>query len=196
MIIPIPCVIVAGGKSSRMGSDKALLPFGGFKTLTQYQIKRIAPWFQSLHVSCKSRDKFDFDASFIVDTKEFSEFSPLVAIYSILKKFSTPVCILSVDTPFVRQEVFLKMYQSLSKDTDAIIARTNGKSHQLCAIYSPSLLPKIEKNLKKNQHKIRELFVDSNIKYIDFGDEIAFINLNRKDEYQKALDLLKKAKND
>lgn len=41
MLLDIPCVIFAGGKSSRMGEDKALLPFGNFKTLTQYQLTRL-----------------------------------------------------------------------------------------------------------------------------------------------------------
>ena len=48
-MLDIPCVIVAGGKSSRMGRDKALLPFGSFPTLTQYQLARLQNNFSSLH---------------------------------------------------------------------------------------------------------------------------------------------------
>jgi len=35
-------IIFAGGKSSRMGRDKALLPFGGYDTLTEYQYRRLS----------------------------------------------------------------------------------------------------------------------------------------------------------
>lgn len=59
--VPLPLVIIAGGKSSRMGSDKALLPFGGCATLTQFQLQRLKPFFQSLHVSAKSRAAFGTD---------------------------------------------------------------------------------------------------------------------------------------
>ena len=110
--IPLPLVIVAGGKSSRMGSDKALLPFGNFKTLTQFQLHRLKPYFSSIHVSSKSKEKFDFDASFIEDSSKYSEHSPLVALLSILEFFKTPVCVLSVDTPFVTPEIFEKLYEN------------------------------------------------------------------------------------
>ena len=185
MILPLPCIIVAGGKSSRMGSDKALLPFGQSETLTQYQLKRIDGWFQSVHVSCKNRDKFDFDASFIEDVKEFDEFSPLVALYSILKKIQAPVAILSVDTPFVNKEVYDKLYRYIL-DFDAVIAKSPFGSHQLCALYSPEILQTLKEQIMQDNHKIRDLLAKIKTKYIDFDDDELFTNLNRPDEYKKA----------
>ena len=185
MILPLPCVIVAGGKSSRMGSDKALLPFGKYKTLTQYQLQRVTPWFKSVHVSCKNRDKFSFDASFIEDTKEFDEFSPLVALYSILNTLQTPVAILSVDTPFVSKEVYDKLYSYIS-DFDALIAKSPFGSHQLCAIYSPAILQILRENITQNDHKIRNLLAKIKTKYVNFDDDELFTNLNRPDDYKKA----------
>ncbi len=185
MILPLPCVIVAGGKSSRMGSDKALLPFGQSNTLTQYQLKRVSGWFQSVHVSCKNRDKFDFDASFIEDVKEFDEFSPLIALYSILKKIQAPVAILSVDTPFVNKEVYDKLYRYIL-DFDAVIAKSPFGSHQLCALYSHKILQTLEKQIIQDNHKIRDLLAKIKTKYIDFDDDELFTNLNRPDEYKKA----------
>ena len=45
------CVILAGGKSSRMGQDKTLLPFGGFKTLTHYEVAKFSKVFEEVYVS-------------------------------------------------------------------------------------------------------------------------------------------------
>ncbi|MDP1784432.1 MAG: NTP transferase domain-containing protein, partial [Sulfuricurvum sp.] len=42
MLFDLPCILFAGGKSSRMGSDKSLLPFGGYPTLAQYQYERLS----------------------------------------------------------------------------------------------------------------------------------------------------------
>lgn len=187
--IPLPLVIVAGGKSSRMGSDKALLPFGDFKTLTEYQLHRLKPYFDSLHISTKSKEKFDFEASFIEDDKTYTEHSPLVALLSILEHFKTPVCILSVDTPFVTPEVFEKLYKQLG-DNDAVIATSPCSTHQLCAIYAPSIIEKIRPLLAKNEHKIRLVLSQSHTHYVTFEDDALFLNLNHPDEYQKAQELL------
>ena len=184
-MLDLPCVIVAGGRSSRMGSDKALLPFGSFDTLTQFQLDRHKNNFASLHVSCKTKDKFEFQADFIEDTKEFDEYSPLIALYSILKEFDTPVCILSVDTPFVTLEVYEKLF-TCKDDFDIVIARSPYGSHQLCAIYSPSILPVLEQQIKDNNHKIRNMLELVKTKYVDFPDDEFFTNLNKPEDYKKA----------
>lgn len=188
--IPLPLVIIAGGKSSRMGSDKALLPFGGFKTLSEYQLHRLKPYFSSLHISAKNREKFDFEASFIEDSTHFSEHSPLVALLSILEYFKTPVCVLSVDTPFVTPEIFEKLYENFEQSDDAVIATSPCSSHQLCALYAPSITEKIRALLEQNEHKIRLVLNQSHTKYIAFEQDAPFLNLNYKHEYEKAQELL------
>ena len=184
--IPLPLVIVAGGKSSRMGSDKALLPFGGFHTLTEFQLNRLKPHFESLHVSAKNASKFAFDASFIEDNPTFNTHSPLVALLSILEYFQIPVCILSVDTPFVTPEVFEVLSFHLSEESDAIIATSPCSSHQLCAIYCPSIIPIIRTMIEKNEHKIRTVLEQSRTTYVAFDDDDLFSNLNHPHEYEKA----------
>lgn len=181
----LPLVIVAGGRSSRMGSDKALLPFGSFNTLTQFQLDKHKNNFDSLHVSCKTKEKFDFTANFIEDTTEFDEYSPLIALYSILKEFDKPVCILSVDTPFVTLEVYEKLF-TCKGDFDVVIARSPYGSHQLCAIYSPSILPILKKQIEDDNHKIKNMLKLVKTTYVDFEDDEIFTNLNRPEDYEKA----------
>ena len=184
--IPLPLIILAGGKSSRMGSDKALLPFSTFSTLTEYQLQRFKPCFESIHVSAKNSAKFHFDASFIEDSAQYREHSPLVALLSILEYFQIPVCVLSVDTPFVTPEVFEALYAQLNDESDAIIARSSSMSHQLCAIYSPSIIPIIRTMLEKNEHKIRAVLSQARTHYVSFDDERLFFNLNHPNEYEEA----------
>lgn len=185
MSLNLPCVIVAGGKSSRMGSDKSLLPFGSFPTLTQFQLDKHKDNFASLHVSCKTKDKFDFEADFIEDVSEFDEYSPLIALYSILKRFDNDVCILSVDTPFVTREVYEKLF-TCKEDNDVLIARSPYGSHQLCAIYNPRILPILKQQIQDNNHKIRSMLEKVKTKYIDFDNDTLFTNLNHPEEYKKA----------
>lgn len=185
-MLNIPCVIVAGGKSSRMGRDKSLLPFGSFPTLTQYQLARLQGDFSSLHVSCKDKSKFDFEASFIEDVQEFDAFSPLVALYSILRSFSSPVAILSVDTPFVTVSEFTKLFEALDEQTDIVIARSPFGSHQMCGIYKSHIIQNIKTQILQDNHKIRALFESVHVKYVDFEEDAPFENLNHPEEYEKA----------
>ncbi len=188
--IPLPLVIVAGGKSSRMGSDKALLPFGAFKTLAEYQLARLQPFFERLHVSTKTRDKFDFDASFIEDNTTYTEHSPLVALLSILEYVNKPVCILSVDTPFVTPEIFHALASNLKETTDAVIAVSPSSSHPLCAIYAPSMIAKIKHALQHHNHKMHHLLEQSKTHYVHFKEDAPFLNLNHPEDYTYAKERL------
>lgn len=190
LFIPLPLVIIAGGKSSRMGHDKALLPFGSFATLTQYQLNKMGPHFSSLHVSTKTKDKFAFEASFIEDDTAYEERSPLIAIVSILKQLNTPFCALSVDTPFVGPEIFATLYNSLSPEKEAIVAHSPQGIHPLCAIYTPSLIPAIETMLQQSEHKIQRLLERACSLIVDFEDDKTFLNLNYPEEYEKAKGML------
>lgn len=190
LFIPLPLVIMAGGKSSRMGSDKALLPFGECATLTQFQLQRLKPFFHSIHVSAKSRAKFHFDASFIEDTASYQDHSPLVALLSILEYFQIPVCVLSVDTPFVSPEVFETLYANFNDETDAVIASSVSSSHQLCAIYSPSIIPVIRTMLYQNKHKIRLMLEQIRTVFVTFEDDTLFYNVNHPHEYETAKERL------
>ncbi|WP_228135503.1 NTP transferase domain-containing protein [Halarcobacter anaerophilus] len=78
----IPCVILCGGKSSRMGEDKALLPFSNSDTLSQYQYEKYKPFFKKVYISSKT-NKFDFDANLILDKSNI--YSPIVALKSIFE---------------------------------------------------------------------------------------------------------------
>ena len=116
----IPLIIFAGGKSSRMGQDKALLPFGKYKTLSEFQHKRLSKLFKKVYISAKT-NKFDFEANIIED--KYKESSPLVGIISVFETLNVDkVFILSVDAPFVNKETIDKLMHSNNR-FDAVIAK-------------------------------------------------------------------------
>ena len=59
-------VIFAGGKSSRMGEDKALLPFSNYPTLTEFQHDKLSTLFDDVYISAK-QNNFDFECRVIQD---------------------------------------------------------------------------------------------------------------------------------
>jgi len=185
----IPCVIFAGGKSSRMGEDKALLPFSSFSTLTEFQYHKLSKLFSHVYISTKQSSKFSFNANFIEDID--GDFAPTLGFISAFKNLQVEkIFVISVDTPFITQEIIKTLLEEDSAEYNATIARLDGKIQPMCGIYHRSLLEKFETMQERDEHKLGFLLKNSKTHYIDFDDEKAFLNLNHPHEYKEALNLL------
>lgn len=195
-MINISCVIFAGGKSSRMGEDKALLPFGDFNTLAEFQFNRLSKIFKTVYISCKDKSKFDFlkeneDTKFIEDTTNDSLHAPTAGFVSMYQKLQDELFfVISVDAPFVGEDEIKKIIEADSLSADATIARTESTMHPMCGIYHRSLEKDFFDMLNNDNHKLGFLLKSSNTNFVEFSDETPFLNLNHPHEYEKALKLL------
>jgi len=181
----IPAIIFAGGRSSRMGEDKALLPFEGYKTLSEFQYKKLQKCFHTVYLSSKEK-KFDFECDVIVDT--YTESSPLVALVSIFETLDVEsIFVLSVDAPLVDAQVITKLFQAYDKSYDAIIAQSPNGLQPLCGIYHRSILTLAENAIENNMHRLTKLLDLANTCTVSFEEESLFTNLNYKHEYEKLL---------
>lgn len=184
----IPAVIFAGGKSSRMGRDKSQLPFGGHRSLSEYQYQRLGKYFDTVYLSAKS-DKFDFQCHILED--RYEEHSPLAGLVTVFETLEADaVFILSVDTPFVDKDIIEKLMEQLDSEADVIAARSPSGLEPLCAIYKRSVLPKAKEMLQQGNHRLTHLLESLHTHSVIFESEEMFFNLNHPDEYNKALRLL------
>ena len=190
-MIDIPCVIFAGGKSSRMGEDKALLPFSNSPTLTQFQLQKLQKLFKYVYISCKNKDKFDFEANFIEDVKTDNIFAPTTGFIAVFKELEAKsFFVISVDTPFISKNVIEKIIENDNPHAEATIARLACGIQPMCGIYHRSLKNKFIKMLDADNHKLGFLLKNSDTTYVDFEDEKPFLNLNNPYEYKEALTLV------
>lgn len=178
------CVILCGGKSSRMGQDKSKLMLKN-QTLIQFQVDKFSKIFKSVYVSAKE-DKFENHFNLIKDSLEFKIYSPMLALYSILSNFKNEfVFILSVDSPKVSKNELLKMLPFLEQNYKIILVKTPLYKHPLCGFYHSSLAQTCKKFLEKDEQKIGLLFSKIKTKFVEFENEDAFLNLNFYEEYEK-----------
>ncbi|MBP9494619.1 MAG: molybdenum cofactor guanylyltransferase MobA [Erysipelatoclostridium sp.] len=181
----ISCVILCGGKSSRMGEDKSLLPFSSSKTLTQFQYQRLKPLFKNIYLSSKT-NKFDFigENELILDTNK-NVFSPILALDTIFDKLQNQkIFIITVDTPFVSKETITKLINE-SNNVDICVAQTE-KTHNLCGVFSSNIRSSIKNMIDEDIHKIGYLIKNNKFKIVEFKDNDEFLNINNKIDYEKS----------
>lgn len=167
-----------------MGEDKSLLPFKEFDTLIEYQHSKLSKVFNTIFISSKN-NKFNFDAQLLIDESQ-EVYSPMIALKSILNNLQEEkVFITTVDVPFIEINTFKELV-SQSTSYDITIAQDDNNTHNLCGVFSKSLLPLIANLLNEDIHKINTLIRSSNnYKKILFNNAEQFANINTKDEYNK-----------
>jgi len=181
----ITAIILAGGKSLRMGTDKALLGIGG-QPLLQRAIDFCRPWCQTILVSSNEPEHRKFGCVSIPD--EIQNCGPLGGIYSGLQKSETDWnFVLSIDTPFV-EPAFFTFLVSATLNCDAIIPRHNKGVEPLIALYHKRCSPEILKQLKSGHFKTRDFLKTVNTCFVDSQNWVdqhprIFFNLNRPEDF-------------
>ncbi|MBR8462232.1 NTP transferase domain-containing protein [Campylobacter sp. faydin G-140] len=181
------CVVLAGGKSSRMGRDKTLLPFGDFATLTHFNAHKLGNIFNNVYVSSKL-DKFNPPLTLIKDLND-SDFSPMLAIFSILSQFKNEnehIFIIPADMPFVSENTIRELYK-FRENFDMVIAQDDKYTHSLCGFFSPNLSIYAKELYEKGEHKIGLLRDLCKCKKVKFANSDEFFNVNNPSEYEEAV---------
>src|SRR2546423_14435993 len=141
----VTAFVLAGGKSTRMGRDKAFLEFKG-RILLARALELAAGVADDVRIVGGPR-KFAAFGRVIEDI--YRERGPLGGIHAALKSSSTRLnLMLAVDLPFVQPE-FLKYLISVARETKAMVAvpRAGDGLQPLCAVYPQKIAPAAEQLL-------------------------------------------------
>ena len=183
-------VILAGGKSSRMGSNKALLDFGG-KPLIHVLVDRILPLTDHILISSNDAESYGF-LNFPVVHDHYMGQGPLAGLHAAMCRDDFPLyVVLACDLPNLRAP-FLRRLISFAEGFDAAIPRTHdGLAHPLCAVYRRTCFPSVEKALLRGANKFIETFLDNSlaIRWVDPGEgqfeDLDLANINTPEDLQR-----------
>lgn len=175
-------LILAGGKSERMGRDKTLIKFGKSPTMTHFLYDKLSEIFADVKVSAKEQ-KFTPPLSILTDFSD--EFSPLVAL-SNLSKFNEPVFVINADMPLISRytiaELFDKYFQN---NVEICLASSGGRVHYLCGVFSPKVGESAKKMLENGERKVGEILHFHSHEIVVFDDNDEFANLNTPKDLTK-----------
>ena len=181
--------VLAGGRSSRMGRDKAFLEFHGESLLTR--ALRLAQSVSADVAIVGPSSKFAAFGRVVEDT--FWNHGPLGGIHAALKSSTADLnLILAVDMPFVSPKFLAYLVDRARSDNALVTIPRNVEGWQpLCAIYQRAFAAKAEAALQAGENKIDRLFPGSDIAIITAkelkrfpGNQ--FRNLNTPDDLTEA----------
>lgn len=209
----VTAAVLAGGGSTRMGRNKALLKLGN-KTMIERVVDPLRGIFNNILVVTNEPEEYNMlkNVRFVNDCVNAEGKSSLIGLYSGLKQSETShIFATGCDMPFVNTGL-IKYMVSLLKNEDVIVPFVDTgqvehtadlpedeiaialsvKEHYqpLYAIYGKGCIPEFERLLEGDRHKITSAFKNVNVKKILGGDVkrfdsymLCFKNINTYEEY-------------
>jgi molybdopterin-guanine dinucleotide biosynthesis protein A len=199
MAAQFPGAILSGGKSSRMGASKALLPFGAAR-LVDHVAARFAPQVSSVLLNAND------EAITLENTPRFPDrfegfAGPLAGLHAALaetrERYSTAthVAIITVDTPFFPLDMYDRLARALTGPDDFALAASDDRLHPVSGLWPIAVLQDLARWLAKPPTlKVRAFLDNRSVKRVDFapvrtahGDIDPFFNINTPDDLAAAL---------
>lgn len=183
-------VVLAGGKSSRMGTNKALLKINK-EMMLEGVIKVLAGTFPEIIISANDNTYSGLKVKTVFDI--FSDCGPLAGIHAGLMASSRKVnFFVACDMPFVDNRLAVYMVR-LASGFDVVVPKIGAYHQPLFAVYSTNCIKAIERQLKSGRCKVDSFYNQVCTRFVGpeelqkFGDpETMFFNVNTPVDLEQA----------
>jgi molybdopterin-guanine dinucleotide biosynthesis protein A len=179
-------VVLAGGKSSRMGEDKGLIEFKG-RPLMEYALDLLQPLSDEIVISANHPEYSRFGYQTIPDI--IQGIGPLGGMFSVMDRLkAVSYFFISCDQPYVNSELGKLLLQNRENAEIIVPVHSNGKVEPLYGVYSFTVLQTIIKHIEAGNYKLMNLLETCNTRYFDVPEKIIlrqpglFKNVNTPDE--------------
>lgn len=186
--------IMAGGKSSRMGTNKALLTFEG-QTLIERTANRFSAWFEQVVVVTNTPEVFAFLGLPMVGDR-VPGLGPLGGIEAGLTASRYEAAFFAAcDMPFLNGGLVRYLY-SLTGEADVVVPRLEGEFEPMHAFYTRACLPAVRESLDAGVYRITRFYERMKVREVSeqeaapFGaPQKLFFNCNTPADLEEALRL-------
>jgi molybdopterin-guanine dinucleotide biosynthesis protein A len=189
-------VVLAGGKSSRLGEDKALLELGG-DTLLARAVHALRPLTDDILIVANDPSKYEplgLPARLVSD--DFPGRGSLVGIYSGLRQTVHPCAlVVACDMPFLNIAL-LRYMLGLVEGYDVVIPQLDGFLEPLHAVYRRSCLPAMHSLLDRGRRQIIGFFPEVRVRYVEEHEidrfdprHLSFVNINTAEDWARVQQL-------
>ena len=184
-------IVLAGGKSSRYGRNKAFVEMNGIR-LIERVIGVVEPLFENLLIITNSpRDYAYLQLPMVEDL--IKGLGPLGGIFTGLQTISDKAgFFVACDMPFLNAALIHHM-TDVMEDFDAVVPKIDWKIETLHAIYTKNCIPAIQELIDNRDYQIFNFFPKVRVRYLSeseirgFDPELRFLfNINRPEELLNA----------
>ena len=185
-------IILAGGKNTRIGRNKAFIQLSTGETILQNAINILRPIFPEIIIVTNRKEAYqNFNVSVVEDLIEGS--GPLGGIFTgLCYSVSKHNFVVACDMPFI-QPTLIKLLLVESGTYDVVIPELDGEMEPLFALYSKSCIPTMFEHLQKQNLKIREVLSKLQVKKIGTEkidqldpEHLSFFNINTEEDLRRA----------
>lgn len=186
-------IILAGGKSSRMGTNKALLPLHG-KTVIERIVERMRGITDELMIVTNTFEDYAF-LRLPMTADHWPGMGPLAGLEAGLSRSRTDYNLITAcDMPFISVELGRYLLSCLDQ-YQAAVPVIKGRQHPLFAAYRKEIVAEVRNALEKQELRMEHFLKTIHVKMIteellvSLGlpiEESCFFNMNKFEHYQKA----------
>jgi len=186
-------IILSGGKSSRMGTNKALLKINDKPNIERIR-DALKEYFNEIILVTNEPKRYEF-LGLKITSDQYPGMGPLAGLHAGLMASEADINLLAAcDMPFVSGELASAL-AARCQGYDAVIPVIEGKQHPLFAVYHKSAAKAAEACIKTGNLRMKHLLDQLNVLYLtekEFGSfsqldiEKNFFNMNHPSEYEDA----------
>ena len=172
--------LLAGGKSSRMGTDKGLVEFQN-QSMASRILNMLSSIFLDVNVNSNNSDYSRF--GFPVFSDSVHEKGPAGGILSAFENTGKDwIFVIACDMPLVTPQAILKLHGN-KNNSEICLPVSNNNIEPLCGFYHSSIQNQILHYLNDDILKMQQLVKKFNLKLVEFdSSEKLFLNINSKDD--------------
>jgi len=171
MVLNITAFILAGGKSSRMGTDKGLVELNSIPMI-QYVLQTVNSVFHKVIIISNNPAYKHFGVEVIAD--EIKDIGPLGGIITGMKNSETDWnFFIACDLPYMSKEI-IELILLNANDCDAVIPVHQNKPEPLCALYNIKEIIIFENSVNEKDFKIQNVYNKLNHKLVEIPDSFFY----------------------
>ena len=187
-------LVVCGGKSSRMGTDKSLINYHGI--LQRYYVHAmLQPFCEKVFLSCSKEQSKTIPGNYnvLVDSTQYENIGPMAALLTAFDAYTNASFLaIGCDYPFIRKEDLKMLIESRNENSMAVsyYNKESSIAEPLLTIYENKSFELMKEKYEKGNYSLRYFLEEVNALRIIPATPLRISSIDTHEQYQNAMRII------